>query len=188
MSDQPNNMNTPHHADAQNTLRILARRDLQHWRGLVTATTLNDFGAVFGVDRARPISGRLGSDLQQANWYALAAGGFPVGMRVWTIGDQVVLVDAMEIDLPGGLLALMNAIGKPEAKLDSYLGVLEIQGSEWVYCSRGMTLYVNPDNGILLRIAVYASTTLEEYKRDLRLDLKMVRLPVRTGRVQESAS
>jgi hypothetical protein len=176
-----------HNITAQNTLRIFARRELELWQGLVAPTTLNDVAAIFDLDMTRPFAGRLGREHLPATGFAASAEGFPQGVRVWMMNDHVVLIDAIDVELPGGLKSLLSVIGNPETKLDSYLGTFEIEGSEWVYCQSGLTLYINPENGALLRVAVFASTTLTEYERDLQLDLKMVRLPAFSGRAKEKS-
>lgn len=105
--------------------------------------------------------------------------GYDKPVRIWLDGDQVLLIDAEYPELAtGGVPALIEAIGPPQAKLDAFLGTFMIPESEWVYAERGLTLYINPENNIPLRLAVYPPTTLDGYRERLRMDLQMRRLPM----------
>ena len=167
---------------ARAALQPLVARRFADWRGLVPGTTVDDAAAALDVDRSWTGAGVLGSERRPAAWFAASADGYADGLRVWTVDDRVVLIDAREVRLAGGVSSLLAALGAPAATLDSYLGVLEIPRSELVFPDRGLTVYVNPENRALLRIAVYAPATLDLYVRDLRLDLQQVRLPRRVAR------
>jgi hypothetical protein len=168
-------------SEAMDALRRFATRDFRGWSGLQPRTTLHDIAAAFEVDDV-PQPALLGSELRQAGWVTVAADGFPAGIRVWLDEMDVVLLEGEDPDLPGGLQPLLDELGEPEARLDSYLGTLPLEGSEWVYPTRGLALYVNPENMLLLRVAGYAPASLDEYERRLRLDLEMRRLPPRRER------
>jgi len=164
--------------EALEPLRRFAARDFLGWSGLHPSTMVADVAAVFEVD-ATPQPAVLGSDQRGVSWTTVAADGFPEGIRVWLDGVDVVLLDGPGAALPDGLSPLLDELGEPEARLDSYLGVFRIEASEWVYPGRGLTLYVNPENMVLLRVAGYVPTTLDEYERRLRIDLEARRLPRR---------
>jgi hypothetical protein len=163
---------------AQAALRTFARRDFRDWRGLAPDTSLGDAAAAFEVDDDWRGSGKLGSDRREATWVSAAIEGYEEAARVWLDESLVLLIDAESPTLTTPLPVLLEAVGTPEAKLTSYLGTFPIPESEWVYTGRGLTLYVNPENGILLRVAVYTATTLAVYRERLRLDLEMRRLPL----------
>ena len=163
--------------NAIEVLKALARLDLHGWRGLSQHTLLDHARQVFDIDDEWCGSSMLGTDRRQTYWFTVTCDGFPEGLRIWTSGNEVILLDASSPDLPGGLDALLTALGSPQAQLDSYLGTLRIENSEWVFPERGITVFVNPDNHLLLRIAVYRPSKLSEYEQSLRLDLKKTRLP-----------
>lgn len=164
---------------ARVALQPLVTRRFEDWRGVVPGTTVDDVAAMLDVDRSWTGGGALGSERRPAGWLAAGAAGYADGLRVWIVDDHVVLIDAREVELAGSVPSLLAALGAPAATLDSYLGVLEIPRSELVFPDRGLTVYVNPENRALLRLAVYAPTTLDAYVRGLRLDLQQVRLPRR---------
>jgi hypothetical protein len=167
------------HSNAQAALRAFARRDFHDWRGLAPNTSLGETAAIFEVDDDWRGVAKLGSDRREATWVSAQVEGYEKAVRVWLDEALVLLIDAESPTLLTGLPMLLRAIGTPEAKLDSYLGTFPLPESEWVYPGRGLTLYVNPENGILLRLAVFAPATLDVYRRRLRLDLQMRRLPLR---------
>lgn len=164
-------------------LKTLATLELGHWTGLPEDASLDEARAVFSVDEQWRGAGTLGSDGGRRDWYSVSAANFPEGLRLWVDGDRLLLIDALRPVLPGGLDALLQELGQPTEKLESYLGTLPIKHSEWVYPDRGLTLYVNPANALLLRIAVYRSTSLEDYCNNLRLDLQRARLPINGQRI-----
>jgi hypothetical protein len=170
------------HSREQAALAVFAGRDFREWKGLAPNTSLADAAAVFTVDDGWRGKGRLGDDRREATWVSAAVDGYDKAVRIWLDLDRVILMDAESPTLATDLPTLLQTIGAPEAKLDAYLGTFLIPESEWVYPGRGLTLYVNPENGILLRLAVFVSTTPDVYRRSLRLDLRMRRLHQSKGR------
>lgn len=159
-------------------LRRFAARDFAGWSGLVPHTTVADIAAAFEVDDT-PQPATLGSEHRAAGWATVAAGGYPDGIRIWFDGIEVALLDGPDPELPGSLETLLGELGEPEARLDAYFGTLLLKGSEWVYPARGLTVYVNPANMLLLRLVAYAPASLDTYERHLRLDLQVTHLPRR---------
>ena len=160
-------------------LTALAALELNDWAGLHQDTVLDHARQVFDIEEEWCGTGRLGSEGKKTVWYSVSARGFPEGLRLWVSGGELLLVDAPHPDLPGKLDGLLAALGPPPERLDSYLGTLLIENSEWVYPERGLTVFVNPANRRLLRIAVYRPVSLSGYRENLRLNLKRVRLPLR---------
>lgn len=169
--------------NAQAALRAFARRDFRQWRGLSPHTSFADVAAVFEIDDDWRGAGTLGSERREATWASVGLEGYEKGVRVWLDENLVILIDGELTELATELSVLLQDTGEPEAKLESYLGTFPIPESEWVYAARGLTLYVNPENGILLRVAVFVPTTLDVYRQRLRLDLQMRRLPLREDRL-----
>lgn len=166
---------------AIDALQALARRDLSGWTGLPADTSLADVRAVFELDESWQGEAPLGSGRIRTPWLAAGAPGFDEGLSVWVDGPRVLMIDARYPVLPVSPQTLLDAFGPPAERLDSYLGPLPIAGAEQVFPERGITLYINPDNGKLLRVAVFSPVTLADYMSRLRLDLRTTRLPL-TGR------
>lgn len=166
-------------ASAEPALRKFIERSFHAWDGLAPGTSLADIAAVCDVDQGWRGSGVLGEERRPAEWVNAELDGYDEAVRVWLEGDTVLLMDVESPPIAGEPAALLAQLGPPQATLDSYLGTFLLRGSEQVWPRRGLTLYVNPENGLLLRLAVYAPTTLAAYRRSLRLDLEMRRLPSR---------
>ena len=160
-------------------LQRFASRRFADWNGLAPGTRVDDVAAALDLDRGWHGTGALGSERRPTDWLSAQAEGFPKGVRVWVEGESVRLLDAEGVALSDTTDALLDSLGAPEAELESYLGTLPIAKSERVHPARGLTVYLNPENRLLLRVAAYAPCSLDEYLCGLRLDLRMVRLPPR---------
>ena len=170
------------HDPQQNTKAVLeafARRDFRDWQGLPTGTSLRDVSTVFDIDDDMTGAGKLGSDRRAATWVIAAAEGYENGVRIWLDEDSVLLLDGDSPVFETDLHTLLQSLGEPDAKLDSYHRTFSIPESEWVYAGRGLTLYVDSEDGTLWRVVGFVPTTLDQYKQTLRLDLQTRRLPMR---------
>jgi hypothetical protein len=169
-----------HIARTKTALQIFSRRDFGAWSGLPRATPLADIARLFPLEDDWRGVGRLGSDLKETRYAYITIEGFEQQVRIWLNEDNnIILMDVEYPTLPFSLSSLLDRLGTPDAKLDSYFGMLFLQQSEWIYANRGLTLFINPENSALLRIAVYASSTLDEYVKSLRLNLKIRRMPTK---------
>lgn len=89
-----------------------------------------------------------------------------------TVRDgAVVMIDGMNPQLDGGWAALEADLGAPEASRDFVFGTTPMAGGERIYASRGITVFVNPDNQLVVHVALYAPTTVTDYLARLRPDL-----------------
>lgn len=167
----------------QEALQALAARDFRDWHGLAPETSLADVAAVCDADTTWRATAWLGDEHQPAEWLSGTCREYEMGIRIWVApgGHRVLLMDTESPVLRTELPVLLQTLGTPAAKLESYLGTFCLEESEWVFASRGLTLYVNPETLQLLRLAVYPATSLEDYRRNLRLDLQMQRLPRHNG-------
>jgi hypothetical protein len=166
---------------ALSPLRLLAGRNLRSFAGLAVSTSLDDVAAVFDLDRSWHGQGPLGSARHRTDWFNAAAAGFARGARVWANDGTVVLIDATDVVLAEPLPSLLDALGEPETRLNSFQGTFEVEANEYVYARRGLTLYVDRAIETPRRIAAFTPCSLERYQRDLRLDLQLKRLPRSRG-------
>jgi hypothetical protein len=141
---------------------------LEGWKGLGPNCGLTAVTEAWGyADNGWRGSGYVGEEPRALTWVSAVGGGFPDSVRVWLDGPHVVLLETEVLGHASELKALIAKLGQPAAKLDAFFEV-KMEKSEWVYPERGLTLYVNPENHILLRALGYAPTTLENYRRHLR--------------------
>jgi hypothetical protein len=167
-----------HTTRIKTAFQAFSRRDFGDWSGLSQSMSLADVVQLFPLEGDWRGVGRLGSDQKETNYTYITIEGFEQQVRMWLDEDNhVILMDVEYPTLPTSLSSLLDKLGTPDAKLDSYFGTLLLQQSEWIYASHGLTLFVNPENSVLLRIAVFAPSTLDEYIKSLRLNLKTRRMP-----------
>ena len=154
---------------------IEARRFIG-WRGLPAGCTPD---ALFGVS----LDGQwgelpLGENFEQARSRLLDVGGYYRPMTYVRDGN-VVMFDGMNPTLDDGWTRLSDSLGQPEATLDWVHGTVGMSGGERVYASRGITVFLNPENDFVIHISVYVPTTVEEYIKRLRLNREKRPLPMK---------
>lgn len=91
-------------------------------------------------------------------------------------GDAV-LFEAKGPELQTPVSDLIENLGVPETKLDWNFGTLPCLKSEYVYPSKGITLFLSTDKTRVFHIALYPSSTLDNYLEKLRPKLGKTRLP-----------
>ncbi len=162
-------------------IQTFAARDFRDWQGLAPETLLTDLTTLCEGDHGPRISAWLGESHRGADFVIVNLHDYEMGVRAWLDleQEQILLLDVEYPSLDPDLPSLLQVLGEPASKLDSYLGTYRLTESEWVFPSRGLTLYLNPETEMLLRLAVYPITDLENYRRNIRLDLKSTRLPPR---------
>lgn len=152
----------------------IANGDYSDWQGLPADCPLGAF-----LERFPPVNDGVGKFHLGSSFRSMAfrvslpprTGDEP--LRAWFDERRVVLVD-MEASatLASRREALVAALGEPEAKLESYFGVLELKDAEWVYPERGITLIIDPEDDRLMRVLLYPRTDLDTYQRELRIDFE----------------
>jgi len=161
--------------NCQTSFQQFLSKDFSHWTGLPDGCLLSDL-TQSGVQLKEGMGlARLGR--HKTNFKMLVIDEYERSVRVWLEEEKVLLLDVKYPQIVPDLTTLLAQLGEPEAKLDAYLGTLLLPESEWVYPQQGLSLFINPGNNVLLRLAVYPPTVLETYQERLRLHLRRRRLP-----------
>jgi hypothetical protein len=84
----------------------------------------------------------------------------------WLDKQRIALVDLDEPPRP--LEDYLAVLGEPEAKLDYTHRDIVRKDSDLVWPSRGIAIAASPEIKGVIRVAIFAPTTLDEYKRSLR--------------------
>jgi hypothetical protein len=152
--------------------RRIERVELGGWTGL-PACPPSALGADGDVEEwaERP----LGEDFERASFRVLECAGYyrpTVSVR----DGVVVLFDGMNPEHE--LAPLAAELGDPAERLDYAHGTLPVDGGEWVYAGRGITLFVNTTAEELLHVALYAPTEVADYRARLRPHLGKTRRPL----------
>jgi hypothetical protein len=162
---------------SRQALQAFARLNFAGWQGLPEHTRLPEVFELFRRNSEWTGAGSLGSEQEEHPYLYVHVPGFEQPARVWLQNGDVVLIDAEPAAGPETVGQILKHLDAPEATRDSYLGTFLLENSEWIYASRGLTLFVNPENRALLRIAIYPACGLDHYLKHLRLSLKMIRTP-----------
>jgi hypothetical protein len=64
---------------------------------------------------------------------------------------------------------VIQELGDPSSRLDAFFSVDRIPGADWVYPERGLSLCVMPQTGLIARWTAYRPSTLDHYRRAIRL-------------------
>ncbi|MDH4272673.1 MAG: hypothetical protein OEW18_11945 [Candidatus Aminicenantes bacterium] len=159
------------------SLMAFARRDFMDWKGLPECL-LSDLESVFLVDHGWRGAGKLGSEKHAATYVMATAKEYQEQIRIWQKNERVLMIDADLTAEQPSLEAIFPSPGKPDTRMDSYFGVILIRKSEWIYAARGLTIFTEPKSRTLFRIVVYQPTTVDHYRRFLRLDLHPRPIPM----------
>jgi hypothetical protein len=149
--------------------------DLRHWQGLPSGCQLAAIADGDTLQHQGQGTGLLGQG--RASYRMIAVEHYTEPVRVWHVDGNILLMDVRFPVISPDLRDLLESLGKPEALLDSHFSSIVIENSEWVYASKGLSLYINPDNFLLLRLAVYHRSSVEDYHQKLRLQLEIRRRP-----------
>jgi hypothetical protein len=170
--------------DVRSVLQAFARQDFRNWQGLPKLIQFADVVRLWPVESDWEGTGLLGSEQDEHQYHYVRIRDFDRSGRVWLQQGEVILLDVEYPPPTASLDELVGQLGEPEGIQDSYLGTLLIEKSEWIYAQRGLTLFVNPETRMLLRMAAFQQSDLESYLRHLRLNLRTRRTPqeVRMGR------
>ncbi|MGI9064263.1 MAG: hypothetical protein ACR2FQ_10700 [Pseudonocardiaceae bacterium] len=63
---------------------------------------------------------------------------------------------------------LSDDLREPDAVLDWMHATDPITGGERVYARRGITVFLDPEDDVVIHVSLYAPTTADEYARRLR--------------------
>jgi hypothetical protein len=137
------------------------------WHGLPPACTPD---ALFGV----PIDGTwgelpLGRRFEPARSRLLEIDGYYRPL-VYVRGGVVVLFDGTNPALSGDWKYLSADLGQPDAIQDWVHGTICMPSGLRIYASRGITIFLNPENDFVIHASLYAPSTVKEYLARLLVD------------------
>lgn len=157
--------------------RDLAELDLRDWRGLPERAPYADFDAHFERVADAYAVGLLGRTNVPARYRVYAADGFPLNLRAWYRGDQLVLVDGELPALSTPVADLRAGWGEPAGRLDGWFDVLHLPGGVLVFPDRGAAVLAGPE-GQALWLAVFSPCDLAGYVETLHPSTRVRELPL----------
>jgi hypothetical protein len=145
----------------------ITRAELVRWPGLPSGCRPSELFPELSDDTSGWAVRPLGEEFERAAFAVIDLPGYyrpTVSVR----DGAVVLFDGMNPRLTGGLDPLLSDLGDPQARLDYCHGTLPVDRGEWVFPSRGVTLFVNTTGDAALHVALFRPVALQEYLRQLR--------------------
>ena len=146
-------------------MRAFAAGDLATWTGLPAGCTDRDLAAVFSGGGGPGGDGRLSHLPTKFRTYSAGDPERPI--EAWFDStDTVLLINWVAPAVAGDVAALLTALGPPEQKLEPGVGY-HASAHQWIYASRGLTLWVRERRNEIARVAVYRPTTAADYENRL---------------------
>lgn len=92
--------------------------------------------------------------------------GFPSGVNFFFSNEMLEIITAEYWSMDTSeCREICYALGEPDTKVKFYWRDVVKEKSEWVYHSKGITLDIVPETGVLARVIVYPPCSFESYKQ-----------------------
>lgn len=148
-------------------VRDFAAGKLVGWKGLPAGCTDRDIASVFSGGGDPAGDGRLSNRPTKFRVYSAGDPNLEPPIKAWfDSADTVTLITWLEPLLSGDAASLLAALGPPEQKLEPGVGY-PASSHQWIYASRGLTVWVFEPRTEITRIAVYRPTTPADYEHHL---------------------
>lgn len=146
-------------------IRAFAAGQLATWTGLPAGCTDRDLAAVFDGGGDPAGDGRLSHVPTKFRDYSAGDPNRPI--QAWfDSADTAFLITWVAPTVAGDVASLLAALGAPEYKLEPGVGY-HAGAHQWIYASRGLTLWVRERRNEIARVAVYRPTTPSDYEERL---------------------
>lgn len=155
-------------------MRFEAKR-FDEWQPIATAC-LTELQARWRIADAGMLNAPLGSERKTTTYDYYQVAGYAQPVRVWHEYAKLLQIDADATAMEQAAV-LLNALGAPEARLDTQYGYALLQQAEWFYGERGLSLLVLAGDDVIEAVAVFPPTTLAHYLEYLRVDRAAHPLP-----------
>jgi hypothetical protein len=147
--------------------QMIVRRDFKAWKGLPQGCDWTDWTGPLPANFAEYHSRSLGTSIQGVATFYFEMQGYYRPSISFSEEQKPVLFHCESVSLPY-LPALLEMLGKPDAKLDWSNAHSLHPASEFVWAGRGITLFLSSDHDRAHRIALYAATDMSDYLTNLR--------------------
>ena len=148
-------------------IETLRSGELAEWRGWPLGCGLSDLEAAIDLESGvtNTVSGK---ERLPTSHRAAAVDGLGEPLYVWFRGASLVKA-SLQYPTIKDVAALLAALGEPPLKLDTYFSSVPTvnRGGEWVYPTRGLTLFMSSDKSNVVAVSLFPPTTEERYRAEL---------------------
>jgi hypothetical protein len=140
------------------------QRNLWHWTGLDAGCRKSDVTTWLPFQEGEGVV-RLGTRKVEYTFRALQHRGFTEGVFFYFDRDTLsaIATEYWSFDRDT-CAALLEQQGEPPHRLDFYWRDQKVDNGESVYPERGITVGVVPESGVIAKVMVYPSCSLETYR------------------------
>lgn len=154
----------------QRTLILFANKEFTQWNGIPSECSVSDIFSIFKPNMEDFAVGTLGSEYIRTPYKVCSVDNYAEPIQVWFREDEIVKIEAQYVNLSSDQFkAILQFFGEPVEKFDYYLGNALVSKAEWVFPERGISLFFNGDRTGLVKLSVYHSTSLDKYRRRIRV-------------------
>ncbi|HET6992132.1 MAG TPA: hypothetical protein VFJ43_12440, partial [Bacteroidia bacterium] len=178
--------NSPKKTTMMNIDSVLSRissGDFIGWNGLPSDIGPEKMDAFFAMSIHKDSTFLSGSPAEERIYKDISG----KELQTWFIDNKLVLIRLWKPHIKNGVNEFLKTLGNPEHKFKIEENAIYPMTTQWVYASKGITLYVNeflkldtadtvPDD-YLQAIALYKPTTVKKYKYNLGGTETKIRLP-----------
>lgn len=155
-------------------------RDWKAWTGLPAGCPVAELAARYPQLSQGSGRANLGEDVVPAGFRTLQLEGYRKPLRVWHRDGAVVQIDIEYPEIDDAFATFSAAFGAPAAELDYYQRTVRYEKSAFVYPERGLAVLYDPSRAAVIRLYLFAPTTLDAYRKTLHHPLQPARrLPAR---------
>jgi hypothetical protein len=151
----------------QEAIDQFLRKDFATWRGLPRECDLERISTVLTLgEGTRRLD--LGREHRPSQVRVARVDGYEEPLEVCHRDGQIAKISVRFPKL-GDVAAALAGLGEPDAKLGYYYSSVPVlhEDGEWVYASKGITLFMSSDKRNVVALSVYAPTTVAAYEREL---------------------
>ena len=155
-----------HMDDCIANIELILNKDLQNWKGLDVQCNRTRIEAHFSFNEGEGVFQRIHpQNSYQTRFKTLNTPNFEDPLFFHYQGDTLFFVTTDFWSLEeSDCKKLLDFFGKPEAKLD-FMAEEFIEGEkEWVYPKLGISLALNAEEQMIIKLMFFAPCTLEYYK------------------------
>lgn len=136
---------------------------IKDWKGMPPDCSEEEIKLMYAFNEGEGVV-YFGDERIKYTFRVLNRQGFEQGINFcFTEGKLTILFAEFSSFMLQQFQEISNAIGQPSFKTNFYLRDEIIKNGEWVYPAKGITVCIIPETGVLAKIIVYPTCSIESY-------------------------